>query len=154
MENSEYTTSESTCSIENRAPIDVKIGNVALLKNKPCKIVDVSVFKTGKHGDAKYHFTGIDIFTNKKYEELYMCHHNMICPIVTRTNMKLLLITPDGYCQLFNEKTLELREDLCILDKQLLEKVLLKFEQNMEICVVVQSAMNYESIIDYKEVKK
>lgn len=36
------------------------------IKGFPCKIVDMSTHKTGKHGGAKVHLIGIDIFTNRK----------------------------------------------------------------------------------------
>ena len=39
---------------------------VAFLKEKPCKIIDITTSKTGKHGHAKANITGIDIFTGKK----------------------------------------------------------------------------------------
>ena len=39
---------------------------VAFLKEKPCKIIEITTSKTGKHGHAKANITGIDIFTGKK----------------------------------------------------------------------------------------
>merc|ERR1712224_229681 len=48
---------------------DVKKGGYCMLKNQPCKVVDYSTSKAGKHGAAKAHIVGIDIFTAKKVEE-------------------------------------------------------------------------------------
>ena len=41
-----------------------KNGHV-VIKGRPCKIVEMSTSKTGKHGHAKVHLVAIDIFTNK-----------------------------------------------------------------------------------------
>jgi len=34
-----------------------------ILKQRPCKIVEMSTSKTGKYGHAKVHLVGIDIFS-------------------------------------------------------------------------------------------
>ena len=36
--------------------------DLVMLKDKPCKIVDISASRTGKHGQAKCHIVGQDIF--------------------------------------------------------------------------------------------
>lgn len=41
-----------------------KNGHV-VIKGRPCKIVDMSTSKTGKHGHAKVNLVAIDIFTGK-----------------------------------------------------------------------------------------
>lgn len=48
----------------------------------PCKIMDFSSSKTGKHGHAKASFTCVDIFTGKKYEDSCPTSHNIMCPKV------------------------------------------------------------------------
>lgn len=65
-----------------------------VIKNRPCKIVDMSTSKTGKHGHAKVHLIGIDIFTGKKLEELCPSTHNMDVPNVIRREYQLVNIVP------------------------------------------------------------
>src|ERR1700710_1729194 len=61
-----------------------------VIKNRPCKIVDMSTSKTGKHGHAKVHLVAIDIFTGKKLEELCPSTHNMDVPNVRRQEYQLV----------------------------------------------------------------
>jgi translation initiation factor 5A len=64
-----------------------------VIKNRPCKIVDMSTSKTGKHGHAKVHLVAIDIFTGKKLEELCPSTHNMDVPNVTRKEYQLVSLS-------------------------------------------------------------
>ena len=39
-------------------------------QNRPCKIVEMSTSKTGKHGHAKVHLVALDIFTGGVEERI------------------------------------------------------------------------------------
>ena len=61
-----------------------------VIKQRPCKIVEMSTSKTGKHGHAKVHLVAIDIFTGKKLEDLCPSTHNMDVPNVSRKEYQLV----------------------------------------------------------------
>jgi translation initiation factor 5A len=83
-----------------------------LIKDRPCKIVEMSTSKTGKHGHAKVNLVGIDIFTQKKYEDICPSTHNMMVPVVVRKEYALLDVTDDGFCSLLDEDKNETRDDI------------------------------------------
>ena len=74
-----------------------------MLKGKPCLVLSVTVSKTGKHGHAKCHFTGTDIFTGKKVEDLESSTHNMSMPVVNKLEFDLIDINEDGYMVIMDE---------------------------------------------------
>jgi translation initiation factor 5A len=82
-----------------------------VLKGKACKIVEMTTSKTGKHGHAKVHLVGIDIFTGKKCEDICPSTHNMQVPNVLRKEYEVIDITDDGFFSLMNEDG-EMRHDL------------------------------------------
>merc|ERR1719221_2127011 len=83
---------------------ELRKGSHVMLKGKPCKVAEISTSKTGKHGHAKAHIVGLDIFTGKKYEDLCPTSHNLEVPFVKCTEYQLLTADPDsGEASLLNE---------------------------------------------------
>jgi translation initiation factor 5A len=82
-----------------------------VLKGKPCKIVEMSTSKTGKHGHAKVHLVGLDIFTGKKSEDICPSTHNMQVPNVTRKELEVIDLSEDGFFSLMGEDG-DMRDDL------------------------------------------
>lgn len=45
---------------------DVKVGTYILIDGEPCRVVEISRAKTGKHGSAKAHIVAIGLFSGSK----------------------------------------------------------------------------------------
>ena len=84
----EVTDSGASGTYPMQAGLVRKNGHM-VIKDRPCKVIDVSTSKTGKHGHAKCHFVAIDIFTGKKMEDLVPSSHNLSVPVVTRTEYQV-----------------------------------------------------------------
>jgi translation initiation factor 5A len=121
-----------------------------VIKNRPCKVVDVSTSKTGKHGHAKCHFVGVDIFTGKKYEDLTPSSHNSDVPHVNRQEYTLLDIMEDGYVSLLDENGNN-RDDLTLPKgtddaEKLAKQIQDDFDAGKELTLTVLKAMGEEMI--------
>lgn len=81
-----------------------------VIKERPCKIVEMSTSKTGKHGHAKVHMVGIDIFSGKKYEDICPSTHNMLVPNVLRKEYQVIGMEEEFF-HLMDDAG-EIREDL------------------------------------------
>ena len=45
---------------------DVKVGSYIVIDGEPCRVVEVTKAKTGKHGSAKAHVVAIGLFSGSK----------------------------------------------------------------------------------------
>ncbi|KAH7314047.1 eukaryotic translation initiation factor eif-5a [Rhexocercosporidium sp. MPI-PUGE-AT-0058] len=122
-----------------------------VIKNRPCKIVDMSTSKTGKHGHAKVHLVAIDIFTGKKLEELCPSTHNMDVPNVTRKEYQLLDVSDDGFLSLMADDG-ETKDDVKVPDGEIGEKIEKLFTTDeKDTNVIVLTAMGEQAAIEAKE---
>jgi len=130
-----------------------KNGHV-VIKNRPCKIVDMSTSKTGKHGHAKVHLVAIDIFTGKKLEELCPSTHNMDVPNVDRREFQLNDVQDDGFLELMSDDG-SIKNDVKVPDDEFEKKArdaLEASEKNDTIVyVTILKAMGEETAIEVKE---
>jgi len=76
----------------------------------------VSTAKTGKHGHAKCTFTGLDVFSGKKFEDVIPAHQNVDVPYVRRRDYTLLDIQDDGFVSLLDDSSGDTKDDLKLPD--------------------------------------
>jgi len=81
---------------------DIKKSSYAMLNGHPCKIMDISKSKTGKHGHAKCNITGVCAVTGKKIIDVQPAHAAMYAAEVTKTDYQLIGIN-DGVADLLDE---------------------------------------------------
>lgn len=131
-----------------------KGGNV-MIKGRPCKVVEMSTSKTGKHGHAKVHLVGIDIFTGKKYEDMSPSTHNMDVPIVRRKDYALIDIADDGFVTLMDTDGAETRNDMKLPEGEMADQIKTGYQKetlegNREVLCTVQAACGEEAIVSFK----
>ncbi|KAG2143418.1 putative HYP2-translation initiation factor eIF5A.1 [Suillus bovinus] len=124
-----------------------KNGHV-VIKGRPCKIVEMSTSKTGKHGHAKVHLVGVDIFTDKKMEDISPSTHNMDVPNVNRTEYQLIGVD-DGFLNLMNTDG-GTKDDVKLPDGKLGEDILSSYEVAEVVMVTVTAAMGEEQVTSFK----
>lgn len=134
---------------------EVKKGMIVLLKGCPCKVVEVTTSKTGKHGHAKANITGLDIFTGQKKQDIAPTSHNLAAPFVSVTTYSILDVSDDGFTSLMDEAG-DTREDLKCPDENspdptLGERIRKALSAGKDVSVIVTKAMDSEVITDFRE---
>ncbi|KAJ1467665.1 eukaryotic translation initiation factor 5A-1/2 [Baffinella frigidus] len=130
---------------------DARKGGFILIKGKPCKIIDCSKAKVGKHGAAKCHFIGVDIFTGKKLESICPASASLSEPIVTRIEYQLCDVTDDGFLSLM-AKDNSMRDDLKLPDDETLsKKIRTAYDAGDELMLTVLGAVGTEQTIEMKK---
>ncbi|KAH0868478.1 hypothetical protein HID58_075500 [Brassica napus] len=131
---------------------NIRKGGHIVIKGRPCKVVEVSTSKTGKHGHAKCHFVAIDIFTAKKLEDIVPSSHNCDVPHVNRIDYQLIDISEDGFVSLLTDSG-GTKDDLKLpTDDNLSALMKSGFEEGKDVVVSVMSSMGEEQICAVKEV--
>jgi len=99
--------------LENPAPLQASLcrkGVFVIMKDNPCKVSELKISKTGKHGSSKANMVGYDIITNKKYQETVPGHATMFgfepkkmeYEVVDIADGQITAMTADGQEKFFN----------------------------------------------------
>jgi len=123
-------------------------GGFVMIKGRPCKIVEMSTSKTGKHGHAKVHMVALDIFTGKKLEDICPSTHNMEVPNVKRKDYQLIGVE-DDFLSLMDDNG-DTRDDLKCPDDEIGEEIRAAIADEKDIMCTVLSALKEECVIATK----
>ena len=134
----------------------IRKGGHMMIKDKPCKVMDISTSKTGKHGHAKANITGVDIFTGKKYEDSCPTSHNVEVPNITRVEYQLLNVTEDGQVSLLTDSgetkdDLDLPKDTEGKEDETAAQIRQMFDDGKSLLLTVVGACGVEKIMGVKE---
>ncbi|TMW62875.1 hypothetical protein Poli38472_005493 [Pythium oligandrum] len=151
----DYTFESTDAGASETYPMEagqIKKNGFIMIKGHPCKVVNVSTSKTGKHGHAKCNFTALDIFTNKKLEDIVPSTHTTSVPFVSRKEYTLLDISEDDFVSLMDESG-DTREDVKLpsYPDGFANEIRSDFEDGKQLVVTVLKACGTEQIISKKE---
>jgi translation initiation factor 5A len=123
-----------------------------MIKGKPCKVLNISVSKTGKHGHAKCNFTATDIFTGKKYEDMIPSTHGTTIPIVNKSDWEVIDIDGEELTLMDEAGNQKTDLNLPTWPEGMAEEIRNAWNGGeSSVSVTVQSAVGIEQVVAYKK---
>jgi len=80
-------------------PVDVgslRVGGYMIIDNEPCRIVDITKSKPGKHGSAKARIVAIGVFDGVKRSFVKPVDSNAEIPIIDKRIGQVFAVNPNG----------------------------------------------------------
>ena len=88
MSNSQFDSTAGETSLMEASLL--KKGGYIVLGGRPCRVIELSTVKASATAELKV--TGVDIFTEKKYESILSRKESVEVPNITRLDYELLLV--------------------------------------------------------------
>ena len=102
---------------------ELKPGNFIVIDNEPCKIVEMSKAKTGKHGSAKAHVVAIGLFTGTKKTLIAPVDQQVEVPVIEKRVGQVIADTGNAF-QIMDLETYETFEvEKQYVDEKIRDKV-------------------------------
>merc|ERR1711970_158399 len=151
------TTDSGASAVVSVEAGSIRKGGHIMIKGKACKVRDVSVSKTGKHGHAKCKFSATDIFTGATCEELCPSSHQIDTPVVNKKDWQIQGLQDETYVLLMDDAG-EMREDLQLptamnfnTDDDQKVSDMIKGGEEIDIFCTVLSAIGLEKITEVRK---
>ncbi len=75
---------------------ELRVGGYMMIDNEPCRIVDITKSKPGKHGSAKARIVAIGVFDGQKRQFVKPVDANAEVPIIDKRPGQVFAINPSG----------------------------------------------------------
>ena len=85
---------------------ELKINRYILIDDEPCKIVDYSTSKPGKHGESKARIVAVGVFDGVKRSIVHPVKHKVKVPMIDKRAAQVLSMT-DTEVQLMDSESYE-----------------------------------------------
>ncbi|MCL4479997.1 MAG: translation initiation factor IF-5A [Candidatus Thermoplasmatota archaeon] len=85
---------------------ELKVGRYMMIDDSPCKIMEITMSKPGKHGEAKGRIVAIGVFDGQKRSVIYPVKHKVRVPIIEKKNAQVLSVA-NKEAQLMDSETFE-----------------------------------------------
>ncbi len=85
---------------------ELKEGSYIVIDDEPCRIVEFTTSKPGKHGEAKARIVAIGVFDNQKRSVVYPVKHKVKSPIIDKKVGQIISIIGD-MAQIMDTSTFE-----------------------------------------------
>lgn len=85
---------------------ELKVGRYMNIEDSPCKIMEITTSKPGKHGEAKSRIVAIGIFDGQKHSVVFPVKHKVKVPMIEKKNAQVLSVA-NKEAQLMDSETFE-----------------------------------------------
>ena len=101
---------------------NLKVGSYIIIDGEPCRIVEMSKAKTGKHGSAKAHVVAVGVFTGSKKTLVAPVDQRVEVPIIEKRTGQVIADTGETL-QVMDLETFETFEIEKPKEPELLSKI-------------------------------
>ena len=92
--------------IAYKSVASLKEGTYIMIEGEPCKIVEISKSKLGKHGAAKARIVAVGVFTGQKRTIIKSTSDKVEVPVISRKDAQVLNVR-GNYVELMDLQTYE-----------------------------------------------
>ena len=145
----EYQQNEENWEFPSTAG-QLKKGQEMVINGEPCKILEITTSKTGKHGHAKANITARNLFTGNKAEDSVSTSHNVTRAVIRKVEYDVLAINSDDKeITLVGEDGEEYDFNCNETEAETLEKIQEAFDDGKDVEVSVIKFKEREKIVSF-----